>query len=313
MILQYRELAVVLRSSVVLRRRERAVIVVSDRIGVPFSLRTLRSRWVVLPSHLLGHRKDLRFAVSHELQHHRQGDTSWGWVSRALTIVFWPNPVIHLWRHWHHDVQEMACDEALLERPGFEVEEYASCLLNVAERALAEHRTFQFAPSMAAPKGDRRATATHLQKRIEILFASSSRRLSQPVLATALATAICCGVCVSALAAGLTSAPRESAVVHGAAPKAAGEALASSAVELSPAPEREPTSAAPDCVHDDHSCPEGSTALTSIEPMLSSNDACTIPDDKQRSGQAYDTRSTAAEPACSESELDCSASYAELK
>lgn len=146
-----------------------------------------------------------------------------------------------------------------------------------------------------------------------MLFASSSRRLSQPILATALAIAICCGVCVSALAAGLTSAPRENAIVHAAAPKAADEAPASAAVELSPAPERETASAAPDCVHDDHSCPEGSTTLTSSEPMMSSHEACTIPDDKQRSGQASNTRSAATEPACSESELDCSASYAELK
>jgi hypothetical protein len=309
--LQYRELAAILRSAVVLRQHRRAVIVVSDCIAVPFSLRTLRSRWVVLPNHLLGNRKDLRFAVSHELQHHRQGDTTWGWVSRALSIVFWPNPVVHLWRRWHYDVQELACDEALLERPGFEAAEYARCLLNVAERALTEPQALQFAPSMVAPKGDRRATMTHLQKRIEMLFASSSRRLPQPLLATALVVATCCGVCVSALAAGLTPASSENVVVAAPAAKAADEALPSSAVEPSSAPERGKTSAEPECEHDEHTCPEGSATLTSSEPLMSSDNACTGPKPLQQSAKAHSTRSTATDPACSESSLDCSVSSAE--
>jgi hypothetical protein len=315
MILQYREVAAVLRSSVILRRHLRVVIVVSDRIGVPFSLRTLRSRWVVLPNHLLGNRKDLRFAVGHELQHHRQGDTSWAWISRVLSIVFWPNPVVHLWRRWHDGAQELACDEALLQRPGFKVEEYARCLLNVAERALAERRVPQFAPSMAASRGDGRATVTHLQKRIEMLFASSSRRLSRPLLATALAVAIGCGVSVSALAAGLTSASRENvvdAVVDAAGPKAADEAPPSSAVEPSSAIERGMASTEPDCEHYQGACPENSTTLISGEPMLSSNDACTNPDDLRPSSEAHDTQSTATHhPDCTESSLDCSASFAE--
>jgi beta-lactamase regulating signal transducer with metallopeptidase domain len=290
-ILQYREVAAVLRSSVILRRHKRAVIVVSDRIGVPFSLRTLRSRWVVLPSHLLGHRQGLRFAVGHELQHHRQGDTSWAWVSRALCIVFWPNPVVRLWQRWHDGVQELACDEALLQRPGFEVEEYARCLLDVAERALTGHQAFQFAPSMAAPRADRRATVTHLQKRIEMLFASSSRHLSRPLLATAVAAAICCGVSVSALAAGLTSASRENAV-DVAAQEAADDTLPSSAVE------RGTTSAEPDCEHHEGSCPESPTALTSSEPLASSDNACTNADALQQAGESHDTQSTATEPDC---------------
>lgn len=201
-IMQYRELTTVLRSSVLLRQHRRTVIVVSSRIVVPLSLRTLRWRWVVLPNHLLGQRDYLRCAIAHELQHHRQGDTTWAWVEQALSILFWPNPVIHLWRRWNSNVQEMACDEALLRRPGFEVEVYARCLLNVAERALGGQQAVQFAPSMATP----------LQRRIEMLFASSSRRVSPPVLATVFVLAICFGVSVSVLAAGLTPAPKAQVV-----------------------------------------------------------------------------------------------------
>jgi Zn-dependent protease with chaperone function len=279
---QYRELAAVLRSSVMLRRHMRTVILISDRIEVPFSLRTLRSRWVVLPNHLLGNREELRFAVGHELQHHRQGDTSWAWISQALSILFWPNPVVHLWRRWHGSVQEMACDEALLQRPGFKVAEYARCLLNVAERALTEHQAVQFAPSMAAPHSDRRATASHLQRRIEMLFASSSRTLSQPLLATALVVAICCGVSVSALAAGLTSTSRKNVV----------DAAVKTTVD-----EQGTTNADPDCEHQ-----EDPAELICINAGA-----------LQHSDEAPATQSTENEPDCPEPSLDRSASSASRK
>jgi beta-lactamase regulating signal transducer with metallopeptidase domain len=303
-IVQYRELSVVLRGSVMLRRHMRTVIVVSDRIEVPFSLRTLRWRWVVLPNHLLGNREDLRFAVGHELQHHRHGDTSWAWISQALSILLWPNPLIHLWRRWHGNVQEMACDEALLERPGFKVKEYARCLLDVAARVLIERQTHQFAPSMAAPGRDGRATATLLQRRIEMLFASSSRRLSQPFLVTALALAICCGVCVSALAAGLTSASREN-VADATGLKKADEALASSPVEPTT------TNVEPDCEHNESPYCGSPTLLSPSEPEASWNNGCTEADDLQCSGETPGMQSSVNESDCVAPSLDRSASCAE--
>jgi beta-lactamase regulating signal transducer with metallopeptidase domain len=294
--LQYRELSAILRASVVLRRHGRAVIVVSDRIRVPLSLRTLRRRWVVLPSDLLASPEDVRCAVRHEIQHHRHGDTSWAWAFEAFSIVLWPNPVVHIWRRWHESVQELACDEALLERPGFKVAEYAHCLLSVAERALAGRHTLRLAPSMAARRSHGHATVTHLHRRIEVLFAPSSPRLPRPILAMSLAAAICCAICVSVLAAGVTSASREN-VVDTAAAKTADETLASSAAEQAM------TNAEPDCEHDEDPYRRNLTPLTPSQPVASSNNACTNADDFQRSGQAPDTRSTTNEPDCSELSL----------
>lgn len=196
---EYRRLASILRSALVVRRHGHVMVVASDRVDVPCSVRTLRSRWVVLPAHILGSRDDVRFAVSHELQHHRHGDTSWAWCVHALTILCWPNPVVHLWRRWHARVQELACDEALLTRPEFRVADYARCLLNVAERALTERHVL--APPMA--------NGSQLAKRIEMLFASPERRAAKSLIAAACAFALVLGVCISGFAAGWTSRPAE--------------------------------------------------------------------------------------------------------
>ncbi len=205
-VLAYRALAAVLRDSVVLRRHGRVRIVASDHIDVPCSIRTLKTRWVVVPSYLLGEPRDLRLAVSHELQHHRHGDTAWAWWSHALTIVCWPNPVVHLWRRWQDGVQELACDEALLEQRSFAAADYARCLLNVAEHALNERRVFRFAPSMAARR------ATQLQTRIEMLFASADRRGSRALMALTLVLAVCLGIGTSGLTAGLAADPKSERV-----------------------------------------------------------------------------------------------------
>lgn len=203
-LLAYRDLSAMLQSGVVIRRLGSVVIVASDRIDVPCAARTLRSRWVVLPTYLLGKRDDLRFAISHELQHHRHGDTTWAWVTQSLTTVLWPNPVIHVWRRWHSAVQELACDEALRERSGFDVAGYARCLLDVAEHALDKRLAYRLAPSMAT-------RTTQLGSRIELLFAATRRRVSRPLLATAFIIAICLGVCASGLAAGWTAQQRSAA------------------------------------------------------------------------------------------------------
>lgn len=190
----YRRLAKVLRTAVTIRRHGRVAIVASSRVDVPCSVRTLRTCWVVLPEHVLGNRVDVRFAVSHELQHHRHGDTAWAWCSHALTILFWANPAVYSWRRWHASVQELACDEALVARPSFEVADYARCLLSVAERALAERHLL--ATTMTS--------GSKLQTRIEMLFAPAARRLTRLHFAFAFVVASTLSIGVSGLAAAWT-------------------------------------------------------------------------------------------------------------
>lgn len=223
-LLQHRRLAACLKDSVILHHHGRTIVAACDAITVPFSVRTWRARWVVLPVQTLASRSERQLALRHELQHHRHGDGSWAWGSQALAIVYWPNPVVHLWQRWHAHTQELACDEALRDRSSFSVAAYARCLLNVAEQALRQRRALSLTVAMAAPG---RHSKNHLQRRIEMLFRSPSRPLSRIILTTMLAGAAAASLGVSALAASLSAAHRGNYTVDPQVQKIADEALAS--------------------------------------------------------------------------------------
>lgn len=114
-------------------------IYVSDEIHVPLSFWLPLSRNIILPEFLLG-KREYKMAILHELQHHRQGDTQWVYILWALKLLFAINPIIHLWNRWVNQVQEYACDEALVGQGKVESRAYASCLIRVAESALTLER-----------------------------------------------------------------------------------------------------------------------------------------------------------------------------
>ncbi len=126
-----------LRRTVPLHSLGRVRVVISDDVSVPFSVRRFRTAWVVLSSNLVESPRDFRIALRHEIQHHRQRDTHW-MVALELFVAstFW-NPFSHLWRRRCAELQEISCDAALVGGRGIASHEYASCLLKVAEAALA--------------------------------------------------------------------------------------------------------------------------------------------------------------------------------
>ena len=86
----------VLHRAVGIRRIGRVRIVLASEVTIPFSTRLGGDAWVVVPESLLARWKDLRIAIAHELQHHRQGDTQWAWWLEAMVILFSLNPFVHL-------------------------------------------------------------------------------------------------------------------------------------------------------------------------------------------------------------------------
>lgn len=107
----------------------------NDHIQVPFSYFSIRAN-VVVPSHMLGKLSNFKIALSHELQHHRQKDILWIYILWALKIVCVANPFVHLWIRDISEIQEFACDEALIGRKKVESQSYARCLLEVAQTAI---------------------------------------------------------------------------------------------------------------------------------------------------------------------------------
>lgn len=157
----------------------------SDRTLVPFSTRGLWCYYVVIPSHMLGQRQELKVSIAHEFQHLRQGDIEWEIVLEALKPFFFLNPAYHAWKHQVENLRELSCDAEVLRRGKIDVCAYCDTLLSVCQQTLRRDRMFVVAvPKVTLVTADRSALldgrASLLQKRITSLL--DLRHLRRPRL-----------------------------------------------------------------------------------------------------------------------------------
>lgn len=125
------------RTSFLWRSSTKVDIRLSDRISVPFAVRGLRRRHVVLPSHLLTTPRELRFALAHEFQHLRAGDVEWELGFELLRpLLFW-NPAFLVLKHQFDRLRELACDQSVVSRKGIDAKDYTSCLLDYCAHSVA--------------------------------------------------------------------------------------------------------------------------------------------------------------------------------
>ncbi|MBE9476815.1 MAG: biotin transporter BioY, partial [Proteobacteria bacterium] len=92
------KLRTILRSSYAWRQFGNLKILLSDKTFIPFSTRSLKTRYVVIPSGMLAENNDLKMALAHEFQHIRQNDVEWAFVLEALHPFFFWNPVFYFWK-----------------------------------------------------------------------------------------------------------------------------------------------------------------------------------------------------------------------
>lgn len=123
------------RQSYLVKKIGPVCIFANDEVLVPFSYRLPGQAAVILPSSFLGKHEDYKIAITHELQHHRHGDTKWVYVMWGLKLICVFNPAIYFWNQWISEIQEFACDETLVDQKRVESQVYARCLLEVAEQA----------------------------------------------------------------------------------------------------------------------------------------------------------------------------------
>lgn len=125
------------KSSFLWRRSPKVDIRLSDRVTVPFAVRGLRRRHVVLPSHLLNTPLELRFALAHEFQHIRARDVEWELGFELLRpLLFW-NPAYLVLKHQFNRLRELACDQSVVSRKGIDAKDYTTCLLDYCARSLS--------------------------------------------------------------------------------------------------------------------------------------------------------------------------------
>jgi hypothetical protein len=120
--------------------RRRLSVLSSSSAAMPFSLWTPWRRYVVLPQGLLLQADVLRIALRHELQHHRQGDTWTLYPFELLRAAFAWHPGVWLLVREVRELQELACDEAVLARGRISAQEYCHGLLAAAEHARSHAR-----------------------------------------------------------------------------------------------------------------------------------------------------------------------------
>jgi beta-lactamase regulating signal transducer with metallopeptidase domain len=148
-------------------------ILSSDEVGIPFSCWMPGACYIVVPSSLILRPRDLAIALRHEAQHHRQGDTRIVYAMEFLRGAFFLNPLMPMLLKQLRNLQEFACDEALVRRRRVRVHEYCECLIRVA-RSTVQVRRRVSCLHMADPEGD-----SMLARRIGAVLDSHRERLGQ--------------------------------------------------------------------------------------------------------------------------------------
>lgn len=147
-------------------RRRRVRVLSSPAVRVPFSFWLPTLYFIVLPADLVLRPADLRMAIRHEAQHHRQFDTRLAYAYQLLRALFFWNPAVHWLQRSIADLQEFACDEVLVRHRRVSAHAYCSCLLRVAESAIRQQRTSICASMLGTAP---------LKSRIEVLLMRHTR------------------------------------------------------------------------------------------------------------------------------------------
>lgn len=131
--LDYRKLYRLTKKTYLYKKFKSIRIVFSDEVRVPFSFRSLSKAWVVLPLKYSGDRNLLKVSIFHELQHHRQKDTQSVYLFQFMKAMAGINPALHQWLKIIFETQEFKVDETLIDQGKVKRQEYARCLIEVAE------------------------------------------------------------------------------------------------------------------------------------------------------------------------------------
>ena len=135
-VLSVRRLRRIIVNSYEWRRFKNIHIRFCETTQVPFSTRGLRNHYIIMPLALLERSGDLRMAMTHELQHIRQGDINWEIAMEVLRPLFFWNPAFILWKRIVDQLRELSCDQQVLLRKKINIKDYCECLLRVCQNSL---------------------------------------------------------------------------------------------------------------------------------------------------------------------------------
>ena len=153
-----------LSETYLIRKHGRVHIAVSDQIISPFSILMFRRRYIFLPNFMLTDREYFAISIRHEVQHHRQWDTRFIYLIELIRCSLFYNPFAWLFASHISLLQELACDENLLDRKVVSPNHYGRCLLQVAEYQSSNNSRNRYFDLLGAASLSR--SASPLKKRL---------------------------------------------------------------------------------------------------------------------------------------------------
>lgn len=161
----------VLRRACLYRSVGRLRIKISDQCQIPFSIRGIACSYVVVPMSIVHDSQQMKIAIAHEGQHHRQGDCLFAYFFELVGILFFWNPGIRRWKRVFGELQEFSCDEALVGHRLVSPHDYGRCLFKVAQTVLSNPESWQrnFACAVGMAKGVDVNQQSVLRRRISML------------------------------------------------------------------------------------------------------------------------------------------------
>lgn len=172
-VLSLGRLRALLAEAVPYRTSGKLVIKVSRHCHIPFSVVLFNKAYIVLPVSLFSSSKNVKIAIAHEGQHHRNGDCLWAYFIEAMRIIFCGNPGVTRWSRILSELQEFSCDEALVGQPKISAHDYGHCLFNVVQTvsqcSLSSNREIACTVGMALGKDNE--DCTFIIRRISMLSA----------------------------------------------------------------------------------------------------------------------------------------------
>ncbi len=172
-LLSLSRLRTLLAEAVPYRTSGKLIIKVSRHCHIPFSVVLFNKAYIVLPVSLFSSSKNVKIAIAHEGQHHRNGDCLWAYFIEVLRIIFCGNPGVTRWSRILSELQEFSCDEALVGQPKISAHDYGHCLFDVVQTvsqcSLSTNREIACTVGMALGKDNE--DCTFIIRRISMLSA----------------------------------------------------------------------------------------------------------------------------------------------
>ncbi|CAM2876732.1 cell division protein FtsI/penicillin-binding protein 2 [Legionella steigerwaltii] len=193
------------------RSAGRLVIKVSHLCHIPFSVFLFNKAYIVLPVSLFSSSKNVRIAIAHEGQHHRNGDCLWAYFIEVLRIIFFWNPGVTRWSSILSELQEFSCDEVLVGHPKISAHDYGHCLVQViqtvSQSSLSSNRELACTVGMAL--NNENEDCTFIIRRISMLSTYPFNTSKPLLLGIAFAGfSILAPMCVAYSAVGSLTSPK---------------------------------------------------------------------------------------------------------